>query len=221
MSAAVPSLGKIRPGKQQRSEQTLEGILDSAEALIAQQGYAATSVSEISRMAGVTIGAFYGRFDGKESILQGLLDRLCEQTLGVFERLWVDLAAGTLGFRRALERSMEAMGWLYTERAALVSAVNQAAATNPALRKRILIFNKNICARLYKALEMYSDEITHPQPALAMKLGHEAGMRLLRSSLLNKEIDYCDLSAAGIQVTDKLLIREAARIWEAYLKSHP
>lgn len=221
MRPSLPPLGKIRPGKQLRSEQTLEAILDSAEVLIAKKGYAATSVSEISRMAGVTIGALYGRFEGKDALLQGLLDRLCEQTLGVFERLWIDLAAGTLEFRRALERSMEAMGWLYSERAALVSAMNHAAATHPALRKRMLTFNKNICTRLYRALEIYANEITHPQPVLAMKLGHEAGMRLLRASLLNKEIDYGDMSAAGIQVTDKLLVREAARIWEAYLKSPP
>jgi hypothetical protein len=56
---------------------------------------------------------------------------------------------------------------------------------------------------------------------MAMKLGHEAGMRLLRSSMLHEEIDYCDLRNQGIHVTDQLLVREAARIWEAYLKSHP
>ena len=215
------TIGKVRPRKQQRSEQTLEAILDSAEALIAQKGYAATSVSEISRMAGVTIGALYGRFENKEAVLGGLFDRLCEQTQSVFKLLWNDLAAGSLDFRRALERSMEAMGWLYTERGALVSAVNQAAATNPALRKRVFAFNQSICARLYQELGRYSGEFRHPQPALALKLGHEAGMRLLRASLLNKEIDFRDVSLAGTPVSDKILVREAARIWEAYLKSRP
>ena len=173
MNAIKASRSKIRPRTQQRSEQTLEAILDSAEALIAQKGYAATSVSEVSRIAGVTIGALYGRFENKEALLEGLFDRLCEQTQCVFEQLWVDLAADTLEFRRALERSMEAMGWIYSERSVLVSAVNQAAVTNPALRKRILAFNQSICARLYRELGRYADEIRHPQPALAMKLGHE------------------------------------------------
>ena len=62
--------------------------------------------------------------------------------------------------------------------------------------------------------------ITHPQPMLAMKLGHEAGMRR-RASLLNQGIDYGGMRAAGTHATDKLLVREAARIWEAYLKSPP
>lgn len=221
MATATSPLGTIRPGKQRRSEQTLEAILDAAGILIAKKGYAATSVSEIAHRAGVTIGALYGRFDSKEALLQGLSDRLSEQTLKVFDDLFADLAKDKLEFRRALERSMEAMRWLYRERAALLLALNQAAATNPVLRKRMLTFNADICARLYCALDRYSDQISHPQPALAMKLGHEAGMRLLRSSMLHEEIDYRDLRNQGIHVTDRLLVREAARIWEAYLKSHP
>lgn len=221
MVGASPLLGKIRPGKQRRSEQTLEAILDAAEALIGKKGYAATSVSEIANRAGVTIGALYGRFDSKEALLQGLSERLSDQTRAVFEQLFADLSEEDIVFRRALERSMEAMVWLYRDRASLLRALNQAATTNPVLRKRLLAFNADICARLYRALGRFSEEVTHPKPAMAMKLGHEAGMRLLRSSMLYEEIDYHDLRKAGVPVTDQLLAREAARIWEAYLQSQP
>ncbi len=221
MTVAVHPLGKIRPGKQRRSEQTLEAILDAAETLIAQKGYAATTVSEIAHQAGVTVGALYGRVDSKEALLRGLSERLSEQARVVFERLFTDLASDNLEFRLALERSMEAMVWLYRDRAPLLRALNQAAMTNPVLRKRMRTFNADICARLYHALDKFSSYITHPQPVMAMKLGHEAGMRLLRSSMLHDEIDYSDLRKAGIRVTDQLLAKEAARIWEAYLKSRP
>lgn len=221
MAGISPSLGKIRPGKQRRSEQTLETILDAAEALIAKKGYAATSVSEIASRAGVTIGALYGRFDSKEALLQGLSERLSDQTRAVFEQLFADLSEEDIKFRCALERSMKAMVWLYRDRASLLRALNQAATTNPVLRKRMLAFNTDICARLYRALDRFSGEITHPKPVMAVKLGHEAGTRLLRASLLHEEIDYGDLRRAGIPVTDQLLAREAARIWEAYLKSQP
>lgn len=221
MRSQASPLGMIRPGKQRRSERTLEAILDAAEELMAKKGYAATTVNEIAHRAGVTIGAFYGRFGSKEALLQGLLERLSHQTSEVFDRLIDDLAKDKPGFRHALERSMEAMGWLYRERAPVLRAVNQAATTNSALRKRILTFNADTCARLYLALDRYSDQISHPNPPLAMKLGHEAAMRLLRSSMLYEEIDYRDLRNEGINVTDQLLVREAARIWEAYLKSRP
>ena len=213
--------GMIRPGKQRRSERTLEAMLDTAEELIAKKGYAATSVNEIAHRSSVTVGAFYGRFGSKEALLQGLFERLSQQTSEIFDKLIADLAKDKPEFRCALERSMEAMRWLYRERAALLRALNQVAATNAALRKRMLTFNADICARLYLALDRYSDQVSHPHPALAMKLGHEAAMRLLRSSMLYEEIDYRDLRKGGIDVTDQLLVREAARIWEAYLKSRP
>ena len=154
-----------------------------------------------------------------QALLQGLYERLSHQTVDVFDKLIADLAKDKPGLRRALERSLEAMRWLYRERAALLRALNQAAATHPALRKRMLTFNADTCARLYVALDRYSGQITHPKPALAMKFGHEAAMRLLRSSMLYDEIDYRDLRKRGIDVTDELLVREAARIWEAYLKA--
>lgn len=221
MRRQASPLGTIRPGKQRRSERTLEAILDAAEELIAKKGYAATSVSEIAHRAGVTIGALYGRFGSKEALLQGLSERLSRQIAEVFDKLIADLAKDKPGFRQALERSMEAMRWLYRERAALLRALNQAATTNSALRKQMLTFNADTCARLYLALDRYSDHIFHPNPALAMKLGHEAAMRLLRSSMLYEEIDYRDLRDGGVDVTDQLLVSEAARIWEAYLKSRP
>lgn len=219
MPKSPASLGTIHPSKQNRSEQTREAILDAAEELIATHGYAATSVNAVAHRAGVTIGALYGRFGSKQALLQGLYERLSHQTVDVFDKLIADLAKDKPGLRRALERSLEAMRWLYRERAALLRALNQAAATHPALRKRMLTFNADTCARLYVALDRYSGQITHPKPALAMKFGHEAAMRLLRSSMLYDEIDYRDLRKRGIDVTDELLVREAARIWEAYLKA--
>src|SRR5690348_3316505 len=132
MRRQASPLGTIRPGKQRRSERTLEAILDAAERLIGKKGYAATSVNEIARQAGVTIGALYGRFGSKEALLQGLSDRLSQQTTEVFDNLIAGLAKDKPEFRLALERSMEAMRWLYRERAALLRALNQAASTNSA-----------------------------------------------------------------------------------------
>ena len=51
-------------------------ILDAALKVFAQKGYAAASVSEVSRVAGVTIGALYGRFENKEALLEGLFDNI-------------------------------------------------------------------------------------------------------------------------------------------------
>jgi hypothetical protein len=40
----------------------------------------------------------------------------------------------------------------------------------------------------------------------------------LRSSLLHDEVDYPDLRVLGVEIDGALLARQAARIWEAYLR---
>ncbi|MFL6657516.1 MAG: TetR family transcriptional regulator [Massilia sp.] len=209
-----------KPGKQARSERTHSAILDAAEAVIAQRGYAAASINEISQHAGVTSGALYGRFHGKEDLLNGIFERHRERLHGAFEALCGEINTGTLSLRGALERAMQAMVWLYRDNATLVRATNEAAAASPSLKIKILDFNRQVCAELYRSLQRYANEVKHPQPALAVKLGHEAGTRLLRAAILNGEVDYRDLASQGITIDDNVLATQAARIMEAYLRSN-
>ncbi len=60
---------------QARSLETQNLILDAAAALFAEQGYAATSVSDICRAADVSKGAFYHHFPSKQALFLALLQR--------------------------------------------------------------------------------------------------------------------------------------------------
>lgn len=219
MTQHSSALSQPKPGKQLRSERTLAAILDAAEILIAEKGYEAASINEIARMAGVTSGALYGRFDGKDGLLSGMFERHCARLQVSFDELCARINSGQLSMRAALEGAMQSMVVLYRDNGALVRAINRAASTSPTLRTEVMSFNRAVCAALYRALERYAPQISHPHPALAMKLGHEAGTRLLRSSILNEEIDYADLRALGYRIDDATLALEAARIWESYLIS--
>lgn len=57
------------------SEQTRAAILDAAERMFCEKGYAAATVGEISRAAGVTRGAFYWHFRDKTEVLAALHGR--------------------------------------------------------------------------------------------------------------------------------------------------
>ena len=57
------------------AEQTRQAILDAAEVIFCDQGVAAATLERISRMAGVTRGAFYWHFKDKADLLQALHDR--------------------------------------------------------------------------------------------------------------------------------------------------
>ena len=52
-----------------------EAILDAAEALFGQRGYAATSVSSICAASALPVGSIYHHFENKLAILSAVLDR--------------------------------------------------------------------------------------------------------------------------------------------------
>ena len=57
------------------ADDTKETILDAAEALFAEQGYAATSLRQLTTRAGVTLAAVNYHFGGKEPLAKAVLAR--------------------------------------------------------------------------------------------------------------------------------------------------
>lgn len=62
-------------------------ILDTAEALFATHGFAATSVRDIASAAGLTPAALYNHFPGKEALYQAVLARGVQPLLEVMQLL--------------------------------------------------------------------------------------------------------------------------------------
>jgi AcrR family transcriptional regulator len=62
------------PAKQARSRQTRDRLLAAGRALIDTDGFERTSVAEIARAAGCSVGAFYFRYRDKESFFGCVVD---------------------------------------------------------------------------------------------------------------------------------------------------
>jgi len=59
---------------QDRSRKTLQKILTTANSLFVANGFDETTVTEISRQSGISIGSIYHRFPDKPSILYAILE---------------------------------------------------------------------------------------------------------------------------------------------------
>ncbi len=70
--------------EQQRREQ----ILQAAMACFARQGYHATSMDDVVRQSGLSVGAIYSYFPSKEELFLSLCDFRTEQTLAYLQDLF-------------------------------------------------------------------------------------------------------------------------------------
>lgn len=59
-------------------ERSKQNIMDSARKLFAEKGYDATSISAITREAGISKGLLYNYFNSKEELLLGILNEAME-----------------------------------------------------------------------------------------------------------------------------------------------
>lgn len=70
-------LPEIRAGVQQRSIKTAFALLESASALLRIHAFDALSIEDICARADATVGAFYGRFNDKQSFFSALQRLTC------------------------------------------------------------------------------------------------------------------------------------------------
>jgi len=58
-----------------RSDEKIEAILDAARAILGRQGFAATTINQIARFAGVSRGLLHYYFESKEDLLNQAVER--------------------------------------------------------------------------------------------------------------------------------------------------
>jgi AcrR family transcriptional regulator len=67
------TVGKLTP--ERRRELTREALLDAASEVFARRGYEAGTLEEIASTAGLTTGAIYSNFGGKQDLFLAVLER--------------------------------------------------------------------------------------------------------------------------------------------------
>ncbi|MGH3249599.1 MAG: TetR/AcrR family transcriptional regulator [Trebonia sp.] len=80
-SAWLPGVivGLTEQPQQARSRRTTGQILEAAEQLLTAEGAENLTMAAVSKRSGVSIGAIYGRFEGKSGLLRAVKDRALHQ----------------------------------------------------------------------------------------------------------------------------------------------
>ncbi len=84
-----------------------ERILDGAEKLLAERGYAAASISLIAKTSGLPASSIYWHFDSKENLLAAVVERGARRWLDSQPR-WHSFKGDFAAFLRAIQKATEA-----------------------------------------------------------------------------------------------------------------
>ena len=93
------SSGRDGPRRRSNFDETTASLLEAAAAAFIEHGYGDAAITDIARRAGVTTGAIYARWPGKNEVMAAAVDRIFEQLLpeqrlrelGVYELPAVDI----------------------------------------------------------------------------------------------------------------------------------
>jgi AcrR family transcriptional regulator len=78
---AVRDLPGILPTQQRRSQETTVALLEAAAVMLRERSLDELSIEDLCKRVGVTIGAFYGRFEGKDAFFSALMSLAASKAL--------------------------------------------------------------------------------------------------------------------------------------------
>jgi AcrR family transcriptional regulator len=212
----VAHLRTVSEPKQARSEKTLKRLLDAAEELIAEKGHKAVSIPDIARRAKSSVGGFYGRFRDKNELLRALEERHFLELSARVERLadasrWA--AAPTVAI---VEAAVVELVSITREKRPLIAAFLANALDDPVLLEGGLRFRRSVEERLSALFLQRREEMTHPDPRLAIDLAIQTAFAIMQQHVLLEETH-----AAGHTLSDAELQREIATLVLRYLGIEP
>lgn len=205
--------------RQARSRETQERIVRAALELVGERGREGPSVPEIAGRAGVSIGAFYGRFSTKEALFDHVDRQLFEQSA----RCWVDfLAPENWRGRHASEIVREVVrGWV--EAVANHHPLNRALTErwrstppSPAVRSAAKAHYEAIFDALGRLLDERPGEVSHPDPRLAARMLIE-----VIDAVLVERLTFSDTFLLPHRLSRAALVDELTALGAGYLGLGP
>ncbi len=209
------STSLARPAQQARAHRTSDAIMEAGRALLRERDFADVTVADIARAAGVSVGGFYARFEGKEALLHVLSGEIMSDCATTLDRALSPGRMAGASVEVVIRAYVRVMIRKFSEhRNAIVQVIRHARAGDPLHGLAVRDFNDRVHGRLIALLQERRAEIAHPDPDLAMNVG------LFLVSAGAREAILADaLRAYPVTVNDDRLIEELTRAYVAYLGS--
>ena len=181
-SYRISGLRWVRPARQERSQRTLERLLDAAEAVIAKKGFQDAAVSDICARAGVSVGSFYRRFRDKHTLMHTLHERLADEFRATMHEAVDPERWKGASIAEILEAYLQFSLDVGREGGGIRRAARLMALRDAAFAERQATMNRELRMLLRDALQGRRREIRHPDPDIAIDFALEQ----LRAMMLQR-----------------------------------
>jgi AcrR family transcriptional regulator len=104
---AVQDLPGILPTRQRRSQETTVALLEAAAVMLRERSVDELSIEDLCNRVGVTIGAFYGRFESKDAFFNALMSLAVRKALAAVRAAVADEDNLGAGLQEACRRVVE------------------------------------------------------------------------------------------------------------------
>lgn len=194
----------------------MERILDAAEAVISERGFDAATISDIVRRAQSSVGVFYARFRDKDSLLNLLHERFFEEALATTDAALDPAEWEGASIAEIVAELIPFLVRIYRERLGLIRAFIVRGVHDTSFAEKAGRLCERISERLGLLLLARTDEIGHPQPALAVEFGIRMVIGLLDQSTL-----MASVQTVAASMSDEQLSAELVRNYLSYLQAEP
>ncbi len=154
---------------QKRSRRSAERVLDASLELLAENGFEAFTVADVSRRAGVSVGAIYARFGSKESLLRAVHARAMD--VMTREHAASDRRAaptGTLG--ESVVDAVEIVAGVFDRNRDLLRAFMHLGAVDDVISERGSESSRELSRQFQAIVLEHRDEIGHADPDTAVDI---------------------------------------------------
>jgi AcrR family transcriptional regulator len=204
--------GLRREPLQQRSQASLDRLLDVTEELLKERRFESILVADIVRRAKSSVGVFYSRFQDKADVLFALMDRENRRSIDAAEH-FVDIRSlDGIPIGEIVRRGIRVLIRNYRERRHVLAPIIGLYMSQP---DRYLFDNpfKERVRQIALALaEARGHELRHPDPSMATRLTIGFLTSFLEHLTVFDSVGFC-----GLHLDDPGLEDELYRMAQKYL----
>ena len=198
--------------KQQRSRLSAERVLNASLELLQESGFDAFTVVDVSKRAGVSVGAIYARFGNKESMLRavhayGMERMLQEHTVAAAA---AERAASNL--RESVPEAVEMVASVFQGSESLLRAFMRLGAVDEVVSERGSASSKDLARRFKEKVLAHREELLQPNPEIAVDVAYRMAYCTFARRVMDGPAYESDLVVGWPE-----LVAEVAAACTAYL----